>query len=206
MNAGTTAGRVYDALKALLLSGAVPPGEHLEPARLAEGLASSVTPVRDALHRLVGERLVEARTSSGFNLPLVTEAGLRDRYRWNEEVLFAAIRARRPTTDPEAAHIEPSSNPSEPDRSLFERIGALSGNFEHGIQIAAASDRLSAARAAEYRVFDSSNAEIARMHEALGSGTLSDLRRLVRGYHRRRLRAVPEVVRLLYHPPQRPGQ
>lgn len=205
MNAGTTAGRVYDALKAMLLSGAVPPGEHLEPARLAEGLASSVTPVRDALHRLVGERLVEARTSSGFNLPLVTEAGLRDLYRWNEEVLLAAIRARRPTTELAATHRDPAS-PTEADRSLFERIGALSGNFEHGIQIAAASDRLSAARAAEYRVFDSSNAEIARMHEALGSGTLSDLRRLVRGYHRRRLRAVPEVVRLLYHPPQRPGQ
>lgn len=45
MNAGTTAARVYDALKALLLSGTVIPGGHLEPARLAENLASSVTPV-----------------------------------------------------------------------------------------------------------------------------------------------------------------
>ncbi|QCI78807.1 GntR family transcriptional regulator [Hankyongella ginsenosidimutans] len=43
----------------------------LEPAGLAAELNSSVTPVRDALHRLAGERLVESWTSEGFHLPHV---------------------------------------------------------------------------------------------------------------------------------------
>lgn len=55
-----TFGRVYAAIKQQLLEGAFRPGERIEPAILSDELGASVTPVRDALHRLAGERLVEA--------------------------------------------------------------------------------------------------------------------------------------------------
>src|SRR3546814_14778609 len=69
------------------------PGDRLDPAVLAELLASSVTPVGDALHMLAGEGLVEARTSGGFHLPSIDEPGLEDLYAWAGEVAALAIRA-----------------------------------------------------------------------------------------------------------------
>uniref|UniRef100_UPI000A6AA556 GntR family transcriptional regulator n=1 Tax=Sphingomonas asaccharolytica TaxID=40681 RepID=UPI000A6AA556 len=93
MNPGATSERVFDALKHDILSGELPPGTKLEPAALADRLNSSVTPVRDALHRLAGALLVEMRASEGFYLPFVTEPGLRDLYAWNAELVRTLVRA-----------------------------------------------------------------------------------------------------------------
>ena len=93
MNPGVTAERVYEGLKRLLLSGDHVPGERIELARFAEELASSVTPVRDALHRLAGERLIEMRTGDGFHLPMVTESALRALYAWTGDLARLAVRA-----------------------------------------------------------------------------------------------------------------
>ena len=87
MNAGATADRVYEAIKRLLLSGEILPGDRLDPARFADQFHSSKTPVRDALHRLSGERLVDTRPGEGFHMPMVTEPGLRDLYIWNASLL-----------------------------------------------------------------------------------------------------------------------
>ena len=46
--------RVYFALKDKLRRGLLKPGERLEPAALSDELFASVTPIRDALHRLAG--------------------------------------------------------------------------------------------------------------------------------------------------------
>src|SRR3546814_5703166 len=78
MNSGHTAERVYDAIKQRIMAHEFRPGDRLDPAVLAELLASSVTPVRHALHMLAGEGLVEARTSGGFHLPSIDEPGLED--------------------------------------------------------------------------------------------------------------------------------
>ena len=65
MSPGPIFERVYLALKAQVTSGAFAPGDRLEPAALGEALNASITPVRDALHRLVGERIVEAPRNEG---------------------------------------------------------------------------------------------------------------------------------------------
>jgi DNA-binding GntR family transcriptional regulator len=93
VNAGPTSERVYAALKRLILARRFRPGEKLDPGRLADALGSSVTPVRDALHLLTGEGLVEMRTSDGYAIPLIDEPGLRDLYRWSAAVLQLAARA-----------------------------------------------------------------------------------------------------------------
>ena len=197
MNSGVTADRVYDALKRRLLSGTLMPGERLEPARFAEQLASSTTPVRDALNRLAGERLVEMRASDGFHLPLVTEAHLRDLYGWNAALLQLATQSWPHEPSPHRANGLAADAPSAVTM-LFALIGMRSSNPEHGAQIASCSDRLAAARVAESRALTGVEAEIRAMAVAFDHGSPADLRKLVRGYHRRRIAAAPDIVRARY--------
>jgi len=200
MNAGATAERVYHALKRRLLSGEFVPGGRLEPARLSESLASSVTPVRDALHRLVGERLVESRASEGFHLPLVTEGTLRDQYRWHEDLLRLAIRAWPTAASRHSLPVQ-VPQPSEDAPALFALIASRSDNGEYGLQIVACTDRLATARFAENSVFDDIESELRSLSEAFLEETSVRLSKLVRIYHRRRLRAVPDIVRRMYLSP-----
>src|SRR5688500_211835 len=86
--------RVYAAIKRQLREGAFRPGDRLEPAALAEQHYSSAPPVRDALQRLTGERLVEAPRHEGFRAPLLSETTLRHLYAWHLDLLLLAT-ARR---------------------------------------------------------------------------------------------------------------
>lgn len=197
MNAGVTSERVYEALKARLLAGAILPGERLEPKRLASLLASSVTPVRDALHRLAGEHLVEMRAAEGFQLPLVTEPGLRDLIHWNGELLRFALRrwVAAPPAPPEAV---PAEGYAERVRRLFGLVAAHSGSAEFRRQIEAASDRLAAARTAEERAALGRADELAEIASAIASGDPNATARHVGAYHRRKLLLVPAIVEAMY--------
>ena len=73
MNSGATAERVHEVLKTRIMGREFRPGDRLDPAVLAAPLGASVTPVRDALHLLTGEGLVETRTSGGFHVPALDE-------------------------------------------------------------------------------------------------------------------------------------
>ena len=83
--------RVYAAIKQRLRQGAYRPGERLEPALLSDELNARVTPVRDALHRLTGERLVDAPRHEGFRAPMLTETTLRHLYLWHRDLLLLAV-------------------------------------------------------------------------------------------------------------------
>lgn len=201
MNAGTTSERVYDALKAQILSRAFRPGDRLDPAVLSEPLNASVTPVRDALNTLRGEGLVEARTSEGFYLPQVDAPALRDLYRWNEEILRTAIRAwpPHPVGASAALHAELPDDPlPDATAALFRAIGRRSPNFEHRRAIASANDRLQAIRWAEGKVLENTRQELEDIARGWETIAPTALRRLLSLYHRRRLRAADEIVRTLY--------
>lgn len=198
MSSGVTAERVYEALKRHLLSGAMLPGEKLEPAKFADDLSSSVTPVRDALHRLTGERLVETRTSDGFHLPLVTEPGLRDLYAWNAGLVRLVARSwRRGATSPAPASELPVDL-ARATRNFFDLFALRSANPEHRQQIASSSDRLTAARQAEGRVLSGLEDELRTLAETFDRAPSGRLLQQVDAYHRRRYRAVPAIVRALY--------
>jgi DNA-binding GntR family transcriptional regulator len=61
--------KTYDYLKANILSGHFVPGERLAEEHLAEELGVSRTPVREALHKLEQEGLIEPLESRGFRVP-----------------------------------------------------------------------------------------------------------------------------------------
>ena len=62
----TRATSLYDQLRTDLLGGALEPGSKLAIEALAERYATSATPLREALNRLVSDGLVERREQRGF--------------------------------------------------------------------------------------------------------------------------------------------
>ncbi len=198
MSPGTTYDRVYRLLKQQLLERTFRPGERLDPAQLGEALHSSVTPVRSALHTLIGERLVEARTSDGFHLPSVDGPGLRDLYRWNSEVLQLALRVgAKPEPDLDPGALRFADPPATTIAAIFAAIGQSSSNLEHRRAISSLNDRLHAVRLAEVQVLADLEEELAEFAILL-DGHRQPLRRLVIRYHRRRVREADAIVRILY--------
>lgn len=193
MNAAPVFDRVYGGLKQMLRHGAVVPGTKLDPAALSSSLTASITPVRDALHRLAGERLVVA-TSDGFQVPVLSEPDLRDLYAWNHQLLLVALRT---SSRSRAGFLPPppaDAHTAEIAEALFAAIARTTGNREQLLAIEALNDRLHAVRRAELGVLAQVGQELADMLEA----DLRTLRSLLGRYHRRRLAAVPETIRALY--------
>ena len=197
MNAGALAERVYDALKARLTSGSLLPDQKLEPAALAAELNSSVTPVRDALHRLCGERLVETRHSDGFHLPHVHEPGLRDLYAWHGDLLRLVMRHWRSDTDgPAADGLAADIGLATP--MFFRLFAARSRNSEHLAQLDSINDRLSAVRRAEVQILPQLEEELRALAVDFDHGSPALLAKRLGAYHRRRIAAVPAIVREIY--------
>jgi DNA-binding GntR family transcriptional regulator len=200
MSPGPTFDRVYHALKVQLTGGRFAPGEHLEPATIGEDLNSSITPVRDALHRLVGERIVEAPRGDGFRVPAPTEAELRNLYDWNQALLELALRprARRPEMSPllNAPGSQPAPAPREFETAaqLFLAIARRAGNPENAAAVDNLNDRLGAVRLVEAGLFLDFQAEFARIVTIFAGGDHPMLRRELAIYHRRRKRHTPELL------------
>jgi DNA-binding GntR family transcriptional regulator len=70
--------RTYEHLKSVILSGRFHPGERLAEEHLAEELGVSRTPVREALHKLEQEGLIEPLESRGFCIPQDSPEEVRD--------------------------------------------------------------------------------------------------------------------------------
>lgn len=193
---GPTFDRVYGALKEQVTGGVFAPGEHLEPTILGHALNASITPVRDALHRLVGERMVEAPRHDGFQVPAPTEAEVRDLYGWNRQLLDIGLRAR--TAPPSAADAagagENRGTIAQRTAALFAAIARRSGNPEHVRAVDNVSDRLGALRKIEQQLFEDLEAEATALQDALTENDLTGLRRMIAAYHRRRQRSAPELL------------
>lgn len=184
--------RVYGALKAEIRSGRYRPGDRLEPAALSATLNASVTPIRDALHRLTGERLVEAPAHEGFRVPLLTEAGLRQLYRWHHRLLALAMKS------PAALAGQSAAEDIELRDALLARA-RLSGEPELIAALESATDRLGALVPHETALLGSSvDDEREAVLASLGRGEAALLRRLLNAATRHRLRIVPALLERLY--------
>jgi DNA-binding GntR family transcriptional regulator len=190
--------RVYAAIKLRLREGAYKPGDRLEPAALSDALNASVTPVRDALHRLTGERLVDAPRHEGFRVPMLTETQLRHLYAWHLDLLLLAVTKHRATAladhVPPADEVSGTTSVHERQNALFLALARSAGNPEHVAALEALSQRLEAVQRLEQRFLDQTEAETAEIVEALRANDRTALRRSLVRYHRRRQRVVPELL------------
>jgi len=202
---GATFERVHASLRARLHGGRFVLGQPLEPAHLADELNASITPVRDALHRLVGEGLVDVAPGGGFRIPILTEVGLRHLYDWNRKLLSVALAdAPRPPAAGPAGDDE-ADEPGLPERTarLFAAIASLSSNPECPAAVAAINERLAFVRAREALLLDTERAgrELAALTGLLACGDWPGLRRGIASYHRHRLRLAGELIAALHAPP-----
>lgn len=195
MNSGPTFERVYDALKGRILGNEFRPGERLDPARLGSELHSSPTPIRDALHLLTGEGLVDTRLGDGFHVVMIDAPALQDLYFWNTEVLLVAVRSWLPSATPGAAT---SAAEIAEIPALFAEIARRSENGEHLRAVMSLNDRLHSARLCEPLILPGIEDEFASMCTLMDDDDRSGLRRAIVGYHRPRHRLAHELVRALY--------
>ncbi|MGC1301718.1 MAG: GntR family transcriptional regulator [Caulobacteraceae bacterium] len=187
--------RVYQGVKAYVMSTARP-GRRLDVPMLAEVQKASLTPVRAALHRLAGEGLIEATPSEGFRTPHLTLRGLRDLYEWNRRLLVQAL---SPPLRPErlagaAVEMPPQIDPPHETARLFRAIAGLAGNSEIERAVTSASDRLHRVRGFELAVLGDGVEDLRTMASLLAGSNATKLRAEAQIYHRRRLRAVADIV------------
>lgn len=194
MSPGATFERVYHELKLRLANGLLRPGDPIEPAVIGAEIAASVTPVRDALHRLVGERLVEAPNHNGFRVPQPTEAELRDLYAWNGKLLVLALR-QRPSLPlaPRQPIVVESGDIAGATARLFLQIAHSTGSAEQVRAIEQLNDRLAPFRSVEARIMEGGTHELHGL-EASMAGDRAAIARVIATYHRRRALAVPAIL------------
>ena len=196
---------MYAAIKAEILAGAYPAGVHLDAKELSTRLGTSTTPIRAALYRLAGERLLEIRSNDGFYLPSFSESSLSALYRWIRSLLIQAVTpppADRMTMDPRIAADIGDREPVDMVEAtdwLFLRIGALSGEIEVHWALLNANERLRPIRRLESRCIGDQEGEL----RALSVGLLRDdrarLEEAIHVYFRRRERVISDLVLLVTH-------
>lgn len=194
--------RVYAAIRQRLRQGLYRPGDRLEPALLSDELNASVTPVRDALHRLTGERLVDAPRHEGFRAPMMTETLLRYLYAWHLDLLLLAVLKHRadPGTDESiCGNGQLNAPPHERQNALFLALVESAGNPEHVAALEALSCRLEPVQRLEQAFLDETEAETQEILRALQASDRKALRKALVRYHRRRLRIIPELLATMMH-------
>ena len=191
--------RVYAAIRERLREGLYRPGDRLEPALLADELNASVTPVRDALHRLTGERLVEAPRHEGFRMPAMTETLLRHLYAWHLDLLLLAMMKHRVRDVAGETFAGSESEPPAHERqnAIFLMLAQSTGSPEHAAALEALSHRLEPVQRVERLFLDDTEAETAEILRALRAVDRRALRTSLVRYHRRRLQIIPELVATL---------
>ena len=100
-DAETLSKHLRDALRKDILAGRWAPGAKLQLTALSEHYQTSSTVVREALTRLVGDRLVNLRPNRGFFVPELSLAALEDitEMRCVNEELGARLAIERGTLD-----------------------------------------------------------------------------------------------------------
>ena len=196
-----TAEHVYSRLKALITSGALAPLKPVVATEVAADLGVSTSPVRDALHRLRGERLLNAHPGGGFEIPQLTAHQLHDLYIWHGRLIRMAIKDRKIPNGknpmvPGAWPADYSSPAALADTTevMFATMVHRAGSLELDLAVASASERLRSTRLKEIDRWTDVASELEAVRLLAISGTRTELLNALWIYHRRRIRNVAKLI------------
>lgn len=188
-----TADRVYHDLKRQIMLGTFKPGSSLGLTAIAEEFGTSISPVRDALQRLIGERLVEAHAGGGFAIPAMNRKLVHHLYSWHGDLVRLAVKGMtRPDRIGDFPGIAGTDAPSrrcsvaDLTAQLFDTIGASSTNPEHHLAIELAGARLHVLRLKE-SILPKLETELETVWSVTRSANKNAIRIAMWHYHRRRL-------------------
>jgi DNA-binding GntR family transcriptional regulator len=186
--------RVYRALKGEYLSGFYEAGARLEIQALADRLRSSKTPVREAIHRLVGEALFEPDPAGGFRVCLLEPHAVIQLYQWNAHLLSSMIhrlgrsslvhildRAAIPEDALEPVQIAARTS------WLFAAFAEETGNGEAFAMMSRLNERFLCIRLAEITDIAEAIRELRVMTNSAVADVHKSVRRRLEAYHERRI-------------------
>src|SRR4030042_5814254 len=134
--------KIYDHLREQLLSGEIPPHHHLIENKMANEIGTSRTPVREALHSLELEGLIESIPRVGYVVKSINEAEVEETCeirgaieggaaRWAMEKapqkLIEELRKNISVSEEKAVHGDPRTF-IDLDAQFHEIIAGLSGS------------------------------------------------------------------------------
>jgi hypothetical protein len=175
------------------------PGQRVDPARLATDFETSLTPVRFALYRLVGESQLVDHARDGMQVPLLTEVALRDLYKWMEHLLVTACDSGPTpvTREPKPLKLSAGSDLAKQTWQLFEAI--IASIVYQPLQLAArqTNDRLAPIRRAKQELIEHGFEELSELNRHWQARDIPALKSALHEYHERRKQLVPCIVALL---------
>lgn len=185
----------YNAIKDRLKAGFWPPGFRLESARLAAELGVSITPVRDSLNRLAGERMVVFTAGVGFLVPRYGETEIRDMIGLNHLLISEALNAS-PEAGPAATETDVDLDHAERTARLFLSVAGMSCNAELVAAVRSLNDRLHVLRLLEIRFLPPAREELAALIGAVSRrAPPARLRTRIERYHMTRQRNAAAFIR-----------
>lgn len=193
---------LYREVRRALRSGSYLPGQRIDPATIAEEFHASLTPVRLALYRLVGEGLIADHARSGLYVPLPTEVALRDLYDWMQRLLAMACEIGIDASDAVAGNEAAQPDPSPDDVAvmtwwLFDAIAKSADQRSLQQAIEQANDRLAPVRRVGLHMIDDAGDELATLDAHWRNRDAPALQASLDAYHARRKAMVPRIVAAL---------
>ena len=186
-----TADYIYRRIRREIVGGAFAPGTMLKLSRLTDQFGASATPVRDALNRLVGERVVVLLPGGGFRVRPLDADRLAELYRWHGYLIRIALDRTLPKSARaglgafEHEALEPGQVAAASER-LFGILASVPQNEELEQAVAAASRALARARALEHRLLPDVVGEFSQLLATIEGEQIGAARRAMARYHRAR--------------------
>ncbi len=103
--AGPRVDEIYEQVKAMAVSFRLRPGDRLNEVALSKDLGVSRTPLREALNRLVAERLFDFRPGQGFFCRPLDVQSVFDLFELRQIIETAAVRAACAKASDEDLHL-----------------------------------------------------------------------------------------------------
>jgi DNA-binding GntR family transcriptional regulator len=137
--------RAYQLLRADIISCALRPGQQVVQSKLAEKYQIGTTPIRDALHRLALENLVQPVPRSGYVIAPITLTDIQEQFelRYLLESFAARMAATRGSEDDlrEISRLADITYVFKDKDSALSHI-ALNADFHRAIAVAAGNQRI----------------------------------------------------------------
>ncbi|RSU54898.1 GntR family transcriptional regulator [Sphingobium yanoikuyae] len=193
-----TADRIHREIKELIVAGKFTPGLPLTVQSLADDFGTSTSPVRDALNRLVGERLVDMQGGGGFALPGMTRRTAYHLYSFHGDLIRTIVKvmARLDELGPPPAFLLNKTAGgvalAHATAEFFALTAACSPNPEHLDAIVQIGERLAVLRLHEGAI-GRQGEELATLWNVTRSGNRNATRVAMWQYHRRRLLRVEDI-------------